>query len=93
MHSPGKLTVQRLFVAVFWSAVAVALFKAFVEHEYGQSPEAPLFWAILVVACFASVGAAIGGLLGHTRRGFACGLVLGIIPGWFWYWLLASASC
>lgn len=93
MHSPEKLTVQRLLIAVFWSALAVALCKVFVEHEYGLLTASPGVWGTLIVVCIASVGAAIGGLLGHTRRGFVGGLAAGIIPGLFWYWALVGASC
>jgi hypothetical protein len=91
MRSPGKLTVQRLLIAVFWSAVAIVSCKAFVEYDPWTAGYD--LWPTLIVVCIASVGAAIGGLLGRMRKGFLCGLGTGIIPGLLWYWIMLGRHC
>jgi hypothetical protein len=91
MHSPGKLTVQRLLIAVFWSAVAIVSCKAFVEYDPWIAGYE--LWPTLIVVCIACVGAAIGGVLGQTRTGFIFGLAAGIVPGLLWYWILLGRHC
>jgi|GEM_PF-5262728 hypothetical protein len=82
MHATPQYSLAYLFLIVFWTALALGLWRITPRDLY--SPCSPSPEKVMHVLILASLGAAAGGLLRRMRVGAAIGA--GAVVCWYTLW-------